>query len=706
MRWILAAPLFCVALLLGGAQGAWASNGPVQVTGCAGWGLAQRTGSPGCWAELSFRQDEQAAASSRVCLSHELWIAWLSTAEGGKLCGHWEGKWKLNSPPLNELNEGPAPGKPARAKPTFLILQASRFPTGRASWLERLRLSAELMRERTDQWIAPWDETGILRELVTGTRHPGGTLELLGTLGFIHLLMASGIHLYALAKIWGWMIKQWAIRADWLPLGWARRARALGEYALWLAAWGLAGARPGMLRPWLVICLRSGAGRLGLRWRRLAPLLVALGLDAAVGAWRGNLASPGRWVYALACAGGLLARSSPGMALGSWVLAAAPLAWRSGTLALATPIVSAITIPVFAGALYPLLLLSAALKTCGLAVLASAVTQACGALASWLAHALAAAVMRGELLWILSRPSLAAGVILAAATLGARRRLRFAALALIIAGRLAWALHLGLYPVASALALDHLPEAASVEQLDIGQGDAALVTSPAGAGDEPRFGMIDSGSEHSLSDRDWIELLSRRGARKIDWIALTHLDEDHSGGVKRLGRLVPIGCVATARELIESPRGSLYKQALERLGIRLTDWSGNCVPYPALAPPSGGEPGKANAFMGAVFVPLRAGGFYLSAGDADAQDEPRIGAWARALASRLPESVPRILKISHHGSKTSSNPRFIEEVRPTEAWISVGAGNHYGHPSAVVLEELRQLAIPVRRTDQEGGISR
>jgi hypothetical protein len=143
------------------------------------------------------------------------------------------------------------------------------------------------------------------------------------------------------------------------------------------------------------------------------------------------------------------------------------------------------------------------------------------------------------------------------------------------------------------------------------------------------------------------------------------------------------------------------------MGIRLTDWSGPCVPYPALAPREAAS-GKANQNMGAVFIPLRSGGFFVSAGDADARDEPRIGAWAGRLADSLPGSAgapglgPRILKISHHGSKTSSNPLFIEEVRPTQAWISVGAGNRYHHPSPSVLELLEHKEIPVRRTDEQG----
>jgi competence protein ComEC len=272
------------------------------------------------------------------------------------------------------------------------------------------------------------------------------------------------------------------------------------------------------------------------------------------------------------------------------------------------------------------------------------------------------------------------------------------------------------------------PRAAQVEQLDVGQGDAAWVETLGARGGARSLGMIDAGSERALSDRAWLEVMIRRGTRRLDWVALTHLDEDHAGGLKRIALLVEIGCVATAREQLESERGRALIDELERRGVRVTDWDGACVPYPVLGPGSGlgsgsasepggparrgrrlgrkqGESSKANGLMSAILVPLQGGGFYLSAGDADVRDEPRIGAWAaRAIRAEgdFNSNAPRILKVSHHGSRTSSDPGFLRAIQPTEAWISSGAGNRYGHPSASVLRTLERLAIPARRTDEEG----
>ncbi len=64
-----------------------------------------------------------------------------------------------------------------------------------------------------------------------------------------------------------------------------------------------------------------------------------------------------------------------------------------------------------------------------------------------------------------------------------------------------------------------------------------------------------------------------------------------------------------------------------------------------------------------------------------------------------------VLKVAHHGSKTSSTEPFLDAVQPAFALVSVGDGNSYGHPNPDVIERLREHHAAVFRTDQDGAIS-
>jgi competence protein ComEC len=702
--------LFILTAALASGLASTPAIAEVSLQTCAQNRLAARRGSIGCWAQLSLKMP--GGSLEKACIGKVLWQRMMHGQ--GARCGTWQGQWKIYSPPLNELSVTMG------SKPRKEILRSFRvreFPNGVGGLAERTVWRIERAREQADAWITPMDGTGVLRMLLSGTQPPGGSLALLSLLGFVHLLLAAGIHLYALAACIHWALKRVAIGCESLPLGWAKKLAAGITAAIWLFAWLLEGGRPGMLRPWIVVCLRMGARRLGLRWRRLAPLGIALAVDLAVAIARGELggaAGHGRWVYALACGGGLLARSAPWAAVGSWILAAWLEVGYGGTVALATPLLSAITVPLYAGVIYPLLLLGWSFKIAGLSALGDCLGATCGHLSEWCVRALALVAMHVGALWSVSGWALIAGWVLGALFLGTQLRTRTAALALLLTLRLGFVEARAWQPPSLER---QTARADKIWQLDIGQGDAALVRSRSADG-TPRFGLIDGGPERALSDRAWLELFSQAEVRQLDWIAITHLDEDHAGGLKRLALLVRIKCVATAREQLDSDRGRKFVAELRRVGVRLTSWEGGCVPFPVLGPPSyargsgGRKPRqKGNAAMSAVFVPLTRGGFYLSAGDADARDEPRIGRWAAAQAkefgrdefNRPPAS--RILKVSHHGSRTSSNPEFLKSLRPTEAWISSGVGNRYGHPMASVLQRLNAFGISVRRTDEEGVIT-
>ena len=73
--------------------------------------------------------------------------------------------------------------------------------------------------------------------------------------------------------------------------------------------------------------------------------------------------------------------------------------------------------------------------------------------------------------------------------------------------------------------------------------------------------------------------------------------------------------------------------------------------------------------------------------------------------TRDPAAPPiRVLKVGHHGSKTSSSEHFLDAYAPTAAVVSAGQGNLFGHPAPVVIGRLSQRDIDVFRTDRDGAI--
>ena len=65
----------------------------------------------------------------------------------------------------------------------------------------------------------------------------------------------------------------------------------------------------------------------------------------------------------------------------------------------------------------------------------------------------------------------------------------------------------------------------------------------------------------------------------------------------------------------------------------------------------------------------------------------------------------RVLKVAHHGSRTSSSPAFLERYAPVAALVSVGPGNAFGHPAPVVLDGLDRVGATLFRTDRDGAVT-
>jgi len=240
--------------------------------------------------------------------------------------------------------------------------------------------------------------------------------------------------------------------------------------------------------------------------------------------------------------------------------------------------------------------------------------------------------------------------------------------------------------------------------IDVGQGDALALRSPAG-----RWILVDAGPavRGDGGGHPVVKALRDRGVVRLEALIVTHPDMDHIGGVPDVIRAVEVGAVLEPA----LPTGKDgYVEALEAARTRGVPWlraeagrrfdvDGMIVEV--LHPPASpqdplsaqAEPLDANATS--VVVAVRFGAFdALLTGDAPAEVEREV---AGAIGGGF-----EVLKVAHHGSDTSTDSVLLARARPRVGLVSVGRGNRYGHPSPDVLGRLRRAGAEVRRTDREG----
>jgi competence protein ComEC len=240
-----------------------------------------------------------------------------------------------------------------------------------------------------------------------------------------------------------------------------------------------------------------------------------------------------------------------------------------------------------------------------------------------------------------------------------------------------------------------------VTVLDVGQGDSILVQFPTG-----HALLVDGGGAggFDIGGRVITPALWASGVRRLDYLAFTHPDLDHIGGVRSVARdMAP-------REIWEGvpvPRNPSRQSLLiesQRQGIVWRQLSaGHVITLGSVEldvinpPPADWERQRTRNEDSLVFRLRFAGVEMLLTGDAGQEFEARPGAADR-------DAPVRLLKVGHHGSRSSSTPDFVRDFAPQMAFISVGRSNLFGHPAPDVLDRYNAIGAAIFRTDQDGAI--
>ena len=254
--------------------------------------------------------------------------------------------------------------------------------------------------------------------------------------------------------------------------------------------------------------------------------------------------------------------------------------------------------------------------------------------------------------------------------------------------------------------------------LDVGQGDSALVTFPDG-----KKLLIDGGGRFSFKkdaneDAEPFEpdvrgigeavvsvFLWYRGYSQIDHVLATHADADHIQGLTDVAKNFSVGSAVFARTPMNDPDFATLAEVLQRRGIpteviaRGDSFNFGDVIVEVLYPITSDDPNAVSDNDHSVVLRFIYGSrAFLLTGDIERQAESTLLNNGGTLAADL-------IKVPHHGSRTSSTQGFIDATQAKYAVISVGRSSPFGHPHLEVVERWKASGATVITTGERGTIS-
>ncbi len=221
---------------------------------------------------------------------------------------------------------------------------------------------------------------------------------------------------------------------------------------------------------------------------------------------------------------------------------------------------------------------------------------------------------------------------------------------------------------------------------DVGQGDMTAITTPAGH----RI-VVDGGPDHQRA-AEVLGIELPFWDRDVDLLVLTHPHTDHISGLNETLRRYNVDNVIERRQDFQGAEYAAWHDLIESEGARTIDAApGLNVSFPdgvsveVLGPPSELLSGtESDVDNGSVIVRVSYGDIsFIVTGDLFREGE----AWLVESGRRLSTDV---LRVAHHGSRTSSSREFLDAVNPGVAVISVGSDNRFGHPHPEVFARLNE----------------
>lgn len=247
--------------------------------------------------------------------------------------------------------------------------------------------------------------------------------------------------------------------------------------------------------------------------------------------------------------------------------------------------------------------------------------------------------------------------------------------------------------------------------IDVGQGDSSLICTPTG-----KNILIDGGGsrtpeKYDVGEKVLLPYLLDRRIKKLDYIIVSHFDADHAQGIETVIDKIKVKNIVVSRQASQSVEYDKIIKMCKEKKIKIIDakrgekividkYAYFDILHPGDILLDDGKGGlNANAIVAKLNYKMDNKLFtVLFTGDIEYDAEQEL---VKEYGNKLKSDI---LKVAHHGSKTSSSQEFINLVKPEIALIGVGKDNTFGHPNDGVIEKLKKIKAKIYRTDLDGEI--
>nr|WP_322822036.1 MBL fold metallo-hydrolase [Chloroflexus sp.] len=231
-----------------------------------------------------------------------------------------------------------------------------------------------------------------------------------------------------------------------------------------------------------------------------------------------------------------------------------------------------------------------------------------------------------------------------------------------------------------------------VHVIDVGQGDSILIRTPEG-----KTALIDGGYDNGLT----LTYLREQGVSQIDVMVASHPHADHIGGLVDVLRALPVKGFWTSGATHTT---GTYEQLLDAIDAARVPYyevqRGDTIPLGRLrfevlhSNPDANDLNNTSVVLRLAYGSVS----FLFTGDVEEAAELDMLSTVRERLNAT------ILKVAHHGSRTSSTAGFLAAVQPRIAVYSAGRDNNYGHPHRETIQALQRVGAAVYGTDEHGTI--